>query len=99
MEWGKHPITYQMGNVGSEVSRALKWSAKGKEARAAQAIDRALELFDFTIESNVGNSGRLREILKARDEFCDYFFGGNSYCTNPMEMQRYYDEFVVMETL
>lgn len=97
--WRDHPITYQMGNIGSEVSRALKWLAKGKGARAAQAIDRALELFDFTIEANVENSGRLREVLKARDEFCDYFFGGNSYHTNPAEMQRYYDEFVVMETL
>ena len=27
--WKNHPLTYQMGNIGSEVSRSLKWTAKG----------------------------------------------------------------------
>lgn len=97
--WGEYPITYQMGNIGSEVSRSLKWTEKGNEARANKAIDRALELFDFTIEVNARNHGRLTEILKARDEFCDYFFGGNSYHTDPVRMQKYYDGFVMMEQL
>lgn len=98
-DWLKRPITYQMGNIGGEVSRSIKWKEKGNEARASKAIDRALELFDFTIEANVGNHARLTEILKARDEFCDYFFGGNSYQTEPARMQRYYDGFVMIERL
>ena len=98
-DWLMRPITYQMGNIGSEVSRALKWGAKGNQARADKAIDRALELFDFTIEANVGNHARLTEILMAREEFCDYFFGGNSFHTEPDKMQRYYDGFVMMERL
>ena len=72
---------------------------KGNKARADKAIDRALELFDLTIEANVKNSARLTEILKARDEFCDYFFDGNSYHTDPQKMQKYYDGFVMMERL
>ena len=51
-DWQSRPITYQMGNIGSEVSRSLKWSSNGKKSRADKAIDRALELFDFTIEAN-----------------------------------------------
>lgn len=98
-DWLKRPITYQMGNIGSEVSRSLKWSKKGNQARADKAIDRALELFDFTIEANLHNHARLTEILKAREEFCDYFFGGNSYRTDPAVMQRYYDGFVMIEQL
>ena len=98
-DWLKRPITYQMGNIGSEVSRSIKWKEKGNEARANKAIDRALELFDFTIEANVGNHARLTEVLKAREEFCDYFFGGNSYRTEPAQMQKYYDGFVMMERL
>lgn len=98
-DWQTRPITYQMGNIGSEVSRSLKWTAKGNEARAAKAIDRALELFDFTIESNIQNHARLTEILKAREEFCDYFFGNNSYQTDPIKMQRYYDGFVMIDRL
>lgn len=98
-EWSMHPITYQMGNIGSEVSRSLKWSAKGNQPRTDKAVDRALELFDFTIEANKKNHARLTEILKAREEFCDYFFGGNSWNTNPIAMQKYYDGFTMMEQL
>lgn len=95
-DWLTRPITYQMGNIGSEVSRSLNWTAKGNQARADKAIDRALELFDFTIEANADNDGRLMEILKAREEFCDYFFNNNSYDTDPAKMQRYYDQFAIM---
>lgn len=98
-DWKNHPITYQMGNIGSEVSRALKWTEKGNTQRANKAIDRALELFDFTIEANVKNHARLTEILKAREEFCDYFFGGDFCDTTPERMQKYYDGFVMMEQL
>lgn len=98
-DWQTRSITYQMGNIGSEVSRSLKWMAKGNEARANKAIDRALELFDFTIEANVKNSARLTEILKARDEFCNYFFDNNSYHTDPTKMQKYYDDFVMIDQL
>lgn len=94
--WKNYSIAYQMGNIGSEVSRSLKWSQKGNRKRADVAIDRALELFDFTIEANVKNHARLTEILKAREEFCDYFFGGNSWHTDPTKMQRYYDGFAMM---
>lgn len=98
-DWQTRPITYQMGNIGSEVSRSLKWTEKGNQARADKAIDRALELFDFTIEANIKNHARLTEILKAREEFCDYFFGDNSYHTDPAKMQKYYDGFAIMYRL
>ena len=98
-DWHNYPITYQMGNIGSEVSRALKWTSKGNKKRTDKAIDRALELFDFTIEANIDNHPRLTEILKAREEFCDYFFNHNSYHTDPAQMQKYYDGFVMMSRL
>ena len=97
--WSKYSIIYQMGNIGSEVSRSLKWAAKGNAARTATAIDRALELFDFTIEANRKNPARLREILIAREEFCDYFFNRNSWHTDPAKMQKYYDGFVMIDQL
>ena len=98
-DWLTRPITYQMGNIGSEVSRSLKWTKKGNQPRADKAIDRAFELFDFTIEANINNHPRLTEILKAREEFCDYFFNHNSWHTDPAKMQKYYDGFVMMARL
>ena len=94
-DWLMKSIAYQMGNIGSEVSRALKWREKNP-ARSGKAIDRALELFEFTIDANLENHARLTEILKAREEFCDYFFADNSYHTDAKKMQKYYDGFVIM---
>lgn len=100
-EWKKKDLAFQMANIGSEVSRALKNQDKPK--RFLGAFERALELFDWTIESVVeryvtkGTSeGEIREICRAREEFCDYF-NGNVYHTEAEKMQKYYDEFAGLE--
>lgn len=93
-EWGKLPFCLQMGNIGSEVSRSLKWIGKN-EKRAQSAFERALELFDLTIEASIGRPCQLKEICRAREEFCDYFLG-NSWGTNPTKMMRYYDQFAAL---
>lgn len=90
--WAEQSIAYQMANIGSEVSRALK--NQDKPARFRGAFERALELFDFSIDAacNKQAFGTLRELCRAREEFCDYF-NGNTYHTDPAKMQRYYDQF------
>ncbi|MBR0403252.1 hypothetical protein IJI55_01740 [Candidatus Saccharibacteria bacterium] len=93
-KWAKMPVSLQMGNIGSEVSRALKWQEKGKLPRRDACIDRALELFDLSITCNKGP--KLKEFCRAREEFCDYFFNNNSLHTDPAKMQRYYDQFVML---
>ena len=94
-EWQKMPLYLQMGNLGSEVSRSLKWFGKN-EKRFQASFERALELFDFTIEGLIGGSAaRLREVCRAREEFCDYFMG-NSWGTDAEKMMRYYDQFAIL---
>ena len=93
--WAEIPFNLQMGNIGSEVSRSLKWKEKGNEKRMNASIDRALELFDLSMAFNK-NSAKLKEVCRAREEFCDYFFGGNYFQTDPTKRQRYYDQFVTM---
>ncbi|MBO7699173.1 hypothetical protein J6S39_00595 [Candidatus Saccharibacteria bacterium] len=90
--WKKQTLAYQMANIGSEVSRSIK--NQNKPSRFQGAFDRALELFDLTIGSTE-NAAELREICRAREEFCDYF-NGNSYNTNPVKMQNYYDQFATI---
>ena len=91
--WGEKSLAYQMGNIGSEVSRSLKNQDKPNRFRGC--FERALELFDFTIDSlqEKKEFAKLREVCRAREEFCDYF-NGNSFGTNPKKMQAYYDQFV-----
>lgn len=93
--WVKQPITFQMANIGSEVSRALK--NQNKPTRFQGAFDRALELFDLTIEQVARfpeKKGTLKELCRAREEFCDYFYG-NNLKTDAVKMQRYYDQFAM----
>ena len=90
--WLNETIGYQMANIGSEVSRAIK--NRNKPTRFQGAFDRALELFDLTILSlqKKNLSGELREVCRAREEFCDYF-NDNEFKTDPIKMQKYYDQF------
>ena len=94
-QWRHYSLAFQMGNIGSEVSRSLK--NRDKPARFQSSFVRALELFDFTIESlaEQKKTGALREVCRAREEFCDYF-NDNTFNTDPVVMQRYYDQFALL---
>ncbi|MBQ6154524.1 hypothetical protein IJJ27_03630 [bacterium] len=102
-QWSTMPFHLQMGNIGSEVSRALKAQIKGKQQRMLSACYRGLELFDLAINAACDHyrqhpeSGRLKELCRAREEFCDYFFADNSWGTDSVAMQRYYDQFVTAD--
>ena len=93
--WKTYSLPFQMANIGSEVSRSFK--NQHKPARFQGAFDRALELFDFTIQSEAEkhHTGSLREVCRAREEFCDYF-NGNSFHSDPIKIQRYYDQFATL---
>lgn len=95
--WAEMPFAMQMGNIGSEVSRAVNSKARGNDERAENAAARAIELFELTIDCNQKYGTRLRELCRGKEEFCDYIFGGNSFHTDPVKMVRYYDQFVVVK--
>jgi len=64
-EWGKLSLAEQLANIGSEVSRMIKWRDKDS-AIAERAFERMLELIDLTLQ-NQTNGPRLREIARARE--------------------------------
>ena len=72
--WAKLSFIEQMGNISSEVGRAI--NARDNPARRDAAIDRALDLFSATAVCCSGL--RLRELLRARDEFLNLFFGDST---------------------
>jgi hypothetical protein len=74
--WGTLTISEQLGNVGSEVGRAIRAHAGGNMTRFDAALSRALELFDLTAADHRWRGLRRREILRAREEFCRVFFDG-----------------------
>lgn len=90
-KWFELSLMEQLANIGSEVSRASRWQDEDEKLFRG-AVYRALELFDLTL----GDSrwlGRLREIARLREIFCDAVFGGKEYKSSLKDIVRYFDPF------
>jgi len=78
--WVQLTIFEQMGNIGSEVGRAIAAKRNGKITRMDGAIDRAIDLFDATAEVwALQRSPKTREVLRAKEQFLSLFFDSWSY--------------------
>jgi hypothetical protein len=71
-EWAKLDVFNQMGNIGSEVGRALSAKRLGKTDRSQAAFYRGLDLMDETARlwADQKQPG-LKELLYARDLFTE----------------------------
>jgi len=92
--WRRMTFAEQMGNIGSEVSRAGLSQGKN-DTRFNNAVARALELFDLTL-SDPRWRGRLLEIGRAREVFCDAVLGGKEYDSDFSSLQSYFDQFAMI---
>lgn len=97
--WWELTICEQLGNVGSEVSRAFRWQPRDPRV-AGTAFARALELLDLTLDDprHRQSEARLREIARAREVLVDLFAGTNEYGSTPASLQRYFDAFAIAAT-
>jgi len=92
-KWFKLSLMEQLGNIGSEVSRARR-AQDNNPGRFRNAVDRALELFDLTL-SDSRWQGRLKEIGRAREVFCDAISGGKEYGSSLSDLERYFNQFAL----
>ncbi|HJU85962.1 MAG TPA: hypothetical protein VJ788_01165 [Gemmatimonadota bacterium] len=88
--WQTLTILEQMGNIGSEVERAIRAHGAGRQDRFEHALDRALELFDLTAADERWRGHRRREILRAREEFCRLFFDPQPPAGSAEGLKRYF---------
>jgi hypothetical protein len=97
--WWSLTLAEQLGNIGSEVSRTLKW--RSRHARIAQgALERALELIELTLDDrrHRASPARLRELCRMREVLLDYLVGANEYGSTGSDLQRYFDVFAAAAT-
>lgn len=90
--WNQLSFIEQMANIGSEVERALNWQAKDNTIYARQAFERALELFDLTLDAQRSFS-RLKEVARLREALVDYFWGTNQFQSNAALWRKYFLSF------
>lgn len=88
-KWRTMPLVEQMGNVGSEVERAISWHKRGNKEHFEKAFDRMLELLDLTIADPRWKTGR-KELTRVRELLCDVFYGDNQYNTSFEFLQKYF---------
>jgi hypothetical protein len=70
--WARLDMFNQMGNIGSEVGRALKAKKRGDHLAMDGALARGLDLIDETAKLWARqNSPRTRELLRARELFAE----------------------------
>lgn len=91
--WRELSLAQQMGNIGSEVSRAANWQNRDEKLFWG-AAERALELFDLTLDDSRWK-GRRFEIARAREVFCDALYGGKMYKSSLRNLIDYFDHFAL----
>ncbi len=87
--WQKFSLAQQMGNIGSEVSRALSLREKGDRENMEKSLWRAIELVDLTI-SDKRWIKRGVEFMRLREVVCDLLLGNNIYKTKPEVLKNYF---------
>jgi hypothetical protein len=94
--WWRLSLAEQLGHVGSEVSRAVRWTSRDPE-RARGALYRALELIDLTLADprQRQSPARLREIARAREVVVDFLAGSNQYGSTGPSLQKYFDAYAM----
>ena len=90
--WFTLSLAEQLGHIGSEVGRAAKWQGKDEKFFNG-AVARALELFDLTLEDSRWK-GRLLEVGRLKEVFCDGVLGGQEYDTHLSDLEKYYLPFI-----
>ncbi len=92
--WWELSLAEQLGNIGSEISRATRWSSRNP-ALAEGALYRALELLDLTLaDPRIRQApARLREIARTREIVVDFFAGSNEYRSTAASLQKYFDAY------
>lgn len=90
--WNQLSIFEQMANIGAEVGRTISWRNKNNNKMSKNALYRALELIDFTVEDKK-NINSLKEILRMREILVDYFLGDNIYHSTDKNWEKYFYPF------
>lgn len=95
-KWAKMTMFEQMGNIGSEVGRAMAAKHRGDTQSMQGALYRGLDLFDITAQIWAKEqSPRTKELLRARELFVQ------SVITNDEDetLETYFMQFAIAARL
>ncbi len=91
--WHTMTLPEQLGNVGSEYSRARRWKEKGNVEFFDKAFVRFLELMDLTITDTRWRGARRRELSRVRGGVCAELMGIDA---SGVGFTKYFDAMAVV---
>jgi hypothetical protein len=91
--WFRFSLFEQLGNVGSDIERTIRWRNKGSAEDSQFAFERALELLSFTILDPKNKGTSLKELVRVREMLIDHFVYDNEYGTTDEFWQNYFFDF------
>ena len=94
--WFTFSIAAQLGNVGSEYERALRWKKQGARDRFEHAFARMLELLDLTIADPRWKNHRLKELTRLREVLCDELDSDIPEFIHPSDLRQYFLYFGIL---
>jgi hypothetical protein len=94
--WFTMTLAAQLGNVGSEYERALRWKERGDGVRFEHAFARMLELLDLTITDPRWKNHRLKELTRLREMICDELFNETPEFNHPTDLRNYFLYFGIL---
>ncbi len=92
-KWFTLSLAEQLGNIGSEVYRAIL--SRNDRERYDNAVIRGLELFDLTLSDSRWRR-QFKEIARAREIFCDAAWGTCEYNTSLEDLDKYFLDFALL---
>lgn len=97
--WIKLSFAKQLGNIGSELSRARHWETKGDSLNQRQALEHALELMDLTLEDHRWQTSlcRLKEFNRFREIILDWYSDRKNYECPSNFLERYCTDLILNE--
>ena len=93
--WLTFTFAEQLGNIGSEVGRAIDWKNTGDTEQSQKALFRGLELFDLSLDDRRWGYSKLKEIARAREVVCDFLAGDNEYNSDEKFLNEYFTRFAL----
>jgi hypothetical protein len=94
--WFTMTLAAQLGNVGSEYERALRWKERADEVRFEHAFARMLELLDLTIADPRWKNHRLKELTRLREVICDELVNEIPEFGHPTDLRNYFLYFGIL---
>ncbi len=93
--WQSLTFYQQMGNIASELSRAIKFKNQNDVERMNSSLWRLLELMDLTTDDEK-NKSRLKELCRFKEVLSDWYSQTHVYDVNPESLKSYSLNFAMM---